>query len=144
MSKFVDGFKEFVSKGNVVDMAVGVIVGTEFAKIVNSLVTDIIMPAIGVFTGGVSFSNLSYTLSPAVVENGVVVQEANTLNYGLFLDTILNFFIIALCIFTVIYLMQNAKAKLMKPAEAEAEAGPTTEDLLVEIRDLLADGKKGA
>lgn len=142
MSKFVDGFKEFVSKGNVVDMAVGVIVGTEFAKIVNSLVTDIIMPAVGVLTGGVSFSNLSYTLSPAVVENGVVVQEANTLNYGLFLDTMLNFFIIALCIFTVIYLLQNAKAKIMKPTEVEAEVGPSTESLLIEIRDLLAQEKK--
>lgn len=142
MSKFADGFKDFIAQGNVVDMAIGVIIGTEFAKIVNSLVSDIIMPAVGVFTGGISFSNLSYTLSPAVIENGVVVQEANTINYGMFLDTIISFLIVALCIFTVIYALQNMKQKLMKPAEAEAEPSPSTESLLIEIRDLIDKDRK--
>lgn len=132
-------FKEFAMQGNVIDMAVGVIIGGAFGKIVTSLVTDIIMPIIGMITGGISFSNLSVTLSPAVMENGVEVKAANTLNYGMFIDNVLNFLIIALCIFMVIRSLQGAKKKLMKKEEAPAEEAPapTTEELLTDIRDLL-------
>lgn len=132
-------FKEFAMQGNVIDMAVGVIIGGAFGKIVTSLVSDIIMPLIGMITGGISFSNLHVTLSPAVVENGVEVKAANTLNYGMFIDNILNFLIIALCIFMVIRTLQSAKKKFAKKEEAkeEAAAGPTTEELLMDIRELL-------
>lgn len=132
-------FKEFAMQGNVIDMAVGVIIGGAFGKIVTSLVTDIIMPIIGMITGGISFSNLSVTLSPAVMENGVEVKAANTLNYGMFIDNVLNFLIIALCIFMVIRSLQGAKKKLMKKEETPVEEtpAPTTEELLTDIRDLL-------
>lgn len=138
MASFVKDFRDFVNQGNVVDMAVGVIIGGAFGKIVSSLVTDVIMPLIGAITGGISFSDIKYELTPAIVENGQVIQEANTLNIGTFIDTIINFLIIALCIFTVIRMLQRSNERLMKadlpPEEAPA---PSTEDLLTEIRDLM-------
>lgn len=132
-------FKEFAMQGNVIDMAVGVVIGGAFGKIVTSLVSDVIMPLIGLLTGGISFSDLKIVLSPEVVENGAVVTPANTINYGLFIDNILNFLIIAFCIFLVIRALQNAKKKFEKPVEEEpAEVvAPTSEELLGEIRDLL-------
>lgn len=138
MASFVKDFRDFINQGNVVDMAVGVIIGGAFGKIVSSLVTDVIMPLIGAITGGISFSDIKYELTPAIVENGQVIQEANTLNIGTFIDTIINFLIIALCIFTVIRMLQRSNERLMKadlpPEEAPA---PSTEDLLTEIRDLM-------
>ena len=101
MGSFVKDFRDFINQGNVVDMAVGVIIGGAFGKIVSSLVSDVIMPLIGAVTGGISFSDIKYELTPAVMENGEVIQEANTLNIGMFIDSIINFLIIALCIFTV-------------------------------------------
>lgn len=141
MGTFLKDFKEFAMKGNVMDMAIGVIIGGAFGKIVSSLVSDIIMPLIGVVTGGVNFSHLSILLSPAVKENGEVVKEANVLAYGAFIDNILNFLIIALCIFVVVRLIQKSKEKLVKPEVVEVEAAPTTEALLAEIRDILAQSK---
>ncbi|MFP5527552.1 large-conductance mechanosensitive channel protein MscL [Peptococcus simiae] len=138
MTSFVKDFRDFINQGNVVDMAVGVIIGGAFGKIVSSLVTDVIMPLIGAITGGISFSDIKYELTPAIVENGRVIQEANTLNIGTFIDTIINFLIIALCIFTVIRMLQRSNERFMKadlpPEEAPA---PSTEDLLTEIRDLM-------
>lgn len=132
-------FKEFAMKGNVIDMAVGVVVGGAFGGIVSSLVSDIIMPLVGVLTGGVSFKDMSVTLTPAIKEGGEVVQAANTLNYGAFIDSIINFFIIAFSIFLVIRLFTSAKNKLIhtQEPEPEAPAAPTSEELLTEIRDLL-------
>lgn len=132
-------FKEFAMKGNVIDMAVGVVIGGAFGGIVSSLVSDIIMPLVGVLTGGVSFKDMSVTLTPAVREGGEVVQAANTLNYGTFIDSVINFFIIAFSIFLVIRLFQTAKGKLMRHEEEAPDepAAPTSEDLLAEIRDLL-------
>lgn len=134
-------FKEFALKGNVMDMAIGVIIGGAFGKIVTSLVSDIIMPLLGMLTGGMNFAELKYVLSPAVMEGGEVITPENALNYGLFLDNILNFFIIAFCIFMVIRTINQAKNKLSKPKEevAEEAAAPTSEDLLAEIRDLLKE-----
>ena len=148
---FIKDFKAFISKGNVVDMAVGVVVGGAFGKIVTSLVNDIVMPPIGVAIGGVDFAELKATIKPAETEivEGVetVVKEAVTINWGNFVQTILEFLIIALCIFLVIRLITKAKDKLTKKEEAPAEEAapepapepePTqTEVLLTEIRDLL-------
>lgn len=139
MGSFLKDFRDFAMKGNVIDMAVGVIIGAAFGKIVSSLVSDIIMPLIGVLTGGINFSHLSIVLSPAVTENGEVVKEANVLAYGAFIDTVLNFLIIALCIFIVIRAIQKSKERLTKPDVVEVEAAPTTEALLADIRDLLIE-----
>ena len=138
MGSFVKDFRDFINQGNVVDMAVGVIIGGAFGKIVSSLVTDVIMPLIGAVTGGISFSDIKYELTPAVMENGKVIQEANTLNIGMFIDSIINFLIIALCIFTVIRILQKSKDRFIhEEAPAEEAPAPSAEDLLTEIRDLL-------
>ncbi|ASS48889.1 MAG: hypothetical protein A3D31_05875 [Candidatus Fluviicola riflensis] len=147
-------FKEFAMRGNVIDLAVGVIIGGAFGKIVNSIVTDIVMPPIGVLIGGVKFGDLSYTLKDKipkhmeeVITNGkAVMQEvaevpAVTINYGNFIQTVLEFLIVAFSIFMVIKAM-NRMSNLRKKQEAEAapatEPGPTKEEvLLTEIRDLL-------
>ncbi|MBS5915345.1 MAG: large-conductance mechanosensitive channel protein MscL [Clostridiales bacterium] len=143
MGSFVKDFRDFINQGNVVDMAVGVIIGGAFGKIVSSLVTDVIMPLIGAVTGGISFSDIKYELTPAVMENGKVIQEANTLNIGMFIDSIINFLIIALCIFTVIRLLQKSKERFIhEEAPAEEAPAPSAEDLLTEIRDLLKAGEE--
>lgn len=143
MGSFVKDFRDFINQGNVVDMAVGVIIGGAFGKIVSSLVTDVIMPLIGAVTGGISFSDIKYELTPAIMENGKVIQEANTLNIGMFIDSIINFLIIALCIFTVIRLLQKSKERFIhEEAPAEEAPAPSAEDLLTEIRDLLKAGEE--
>lgn len=143
MGSFVKDFRDFINQGNVVDMAVGVIIGGAFGKIVSSLVSDVIMPLIGAVTGGISFSDIKYELTPAVMENGEVIQEANTLNIGMFIDSIINFLIIALCIFTVIRILQKSKKKFVhEEAPAEEAPAPSAEDLLTEIRDLLKAGEE--
>ncbi len=135
---FIKDFKEFALKGNVVDMAVGVIIGGAFGKIVTSIVSNIIMPPIGVLLGGVDFTDLKVTLKEAVTE-GENVTEAVTLNYGQFIQDVVDFLIIALCIFLMIKGITKLTAKKEEPApEPEAPAGPTQEELLTEIRDLLA------
>ena len=151
---FFKEFKEFISKGNIVDMAVGVIIGGAFGKIVTSLVNDIVMPPIGLAIGGVNFSNLKATIAEAVVENGEVVKEAVTINYGNFIQLILEFLIIALCVFLVLKAIMKAKslAEKMKKKEEEApapepepepEPEPSEEVLLLrEIRDALKDKKE--
>ena len=137
---FIQDFKAFALKGNVVDMAVGVIIGGAFGKIVTSVVNNIIMPPVGVLTGGVDFTELKLTLKEAVVEGENVVSEAVTLNYGQFIQDVVDFLIIAFCIF----LMIKGIAKLTRKKEEEAAAEPAPEPepsaeekLLTEIRDLL-------
>ena len=132
--KFFKEFKEFALKGNIIDMAVGVVVGGAFSKIVSSLVADIINPLIGLATGKVALSELTYVLQeqiPAVVAEGEeIVQEQILLNYGMFLQAIIDFFIIAMSIFIVLKVMMNAQKKLdalkRKNVEEEAPAAPTT------------------
>lgn len=138
---FIQEFKEFAIKGNVMDMAVGVIIGGAFGKIVTSLVNDIIMPVVGQFLGGVDFSNLRYVFTPAVAEvkneAGEVITpavEEVALNYGMFIQNIFDFFIIALCIFMMIKGINSLKKKEVVEEEVPA---PTQEELLTEIRDLL-------
>ena len=137
---FIQDFKSFALKGNVVDMAVGVIIGGAFGKIVTSIVNNIIMPPIGVLTGGVDFTDLKLTIKEAVVEGENVVSEAVTLNYGQFIQDVVDFLIIAFCIF----LMIKGIAKLSRKKEEEDAAAPAPEPepsaeekLLTEIRDLL-------
>lgn len=140
MGKFVNEFKEFAVKGNVVDMAVGVIIGGAFGKIVTSLVNDVIMPSIGKLTGNVSFTDLKYELTAAVMDGETVVTPAVYLNYGQFIQNVVDFLIIAFCIF----LMVKGIMKLKKKKE-EAPAAPPApskeEVLLTEIRDLLKEKK---
>ncbi len=126
-------FKEFAVKGNVVDMAVGIIIGGAFGKIVTSLVNDVIMPPIGVMLGGVDFSKLQIIVKQAVGETPAV-----TINYGAFLNTIIDFLIIAFTIFVFIKAMNNLKKKNEIPAPPDVPA-PTPEDILLlrEIRDSL-------
>lgn len=136
---FIQDFKAFALKGNVVDMAVGVIIGGAFGKIVTSVVNNIIMPPIGVVTGGVDFTELKVTLKEAVVEGETVVSEAVTLNYGQFIQDVVDFLIIAFCIFLMIKGMNKlTKKKEEAPAPAPEPPAPTKEEtLLTEIRDLL-------
>ena len=128
-------------KGNVMDMAIGVIIGGAFGKIVTSLVNDILMPLVGALIGNVNFTTLSATLrAPKLNEAGDVVAEAVTLNYGNFIQVTIDFLIVALCIFCVIKLINKA-TNLVKKQEEEAPAPapePSAEEkLLTEIRDLL-------
>jgi large conductance mechanosensitive channel len=124
-------------KGNVMDMAVGVIIGGAFGKIVSSLVNDVLMPLIGKLTGGVSFVDLFVNLGDGEYKTLAAAQEAGAavLAYGQFIQNIIDFIIIAFCIFLMIKGMNKLKKE--KPAEPEAPAGPTQEELLTEIRDLL-------
>lgn len=140
MGKFFQEFKEFAVKGNVMDMAIGVVIGGAFGKIVTSLVSDIIMPVISAITGGLSFTDWKWVIREAVMNGEEVVKPEVALTWGNFLQVIFDFLIIALSIFMVVRGINKMKAKLEKPVEPEAPAapaGPTQEELLAEIRDLL-------
>lgn len=123
----ISEFKEFAMKGNLLDMATGIIIGVAVGKVVSSLVADVIMPPIGVLMGGVDFSELGYTIQAAAGDVPAVV-----LKWGAFTQTIIDFLIIALAVFFIVKLVNKAK-----PPEEEKPAGPSSEELLVEIRDLL-------
>jgi large conductance mechanosensitive channel len=138
MSTLLQEFKSFAMRGNVVDMAVGVIMGAAFGKIVSSIVADVIMPPIGYLTGGVKFTDLKYTLpqftTPPPGPDGKVPDPAS-INYGTFLQTTFDFLIISLCIFALVKVMNTL---FQKKAEAPKPPDPTpSEKLLTEIRDLL-------
>lgn len=138
-SSFLKDFKAFALKGNVVDMAVGVVIGGAFGKIVSSLVSDIIMPAVGMLTGGVKFTDLKFVLRPAVIKDGVEEVAAVTINYGNFIQVGVDFLIISLTIFLVIKGMAKMKRKKEEaPKPAPAPAKPSKEEILLsEIRDIL-------
>lgn len=136
---FMKEFKTFAMRGNVVDMAVGIIIGAAFGKIVSSFVADVIMPPIGLLIGGVDFSNLLITLKGAVGQTPAV-----TLNYGVFIQTIIDFLIIAFAIFLVIKGMNTMKKKEEMPATPPPAPAPTKEEtLLAEIRDILKTQRSG-
>lgn len=136
---FIQDFKAFALKGNVVDMAVGVIIGGAFGKIVTSIVNNIIMPPIGLLTGGVDFTDLKLVLKDAVKEGDQVVSEAVTINYGQFIQDVVDFLIIAFCIFLMVKgIAALSRKKEEKPAEPAPAPEPSAEEkLLTEIRDLL-------
>ena len=122
---FIKEFKAFAVKGNVMDMAVGVIIGGAFGKIVTSLVNDILMPILGIVTGGIDFTGLKATIGDA------------NITYGQFVQSVIDFVIIAFCIFLMIKGMNKLNRKQEEPAAPEAPKGPSQEELLAEIRDLL-------
>jgi len=128
-------FKEFAVKGNVVDMAVGIIIGAAFGKIISSFVGDVIMPPIGVLLGGVDFSNLAFTVKQASGELPAVV-----IGYGKFIQTLIDFTIIAFAIFIAVKAINSLKRKEEEAAKAPPEP-PAQEVLLTEIRDLLKERK---
>ena len=134
---FIKEFRDFAMRGNVIDLAVGVVIGGAFGKIVTSLVDDMIMPIIGIITGGVDFSDKSITLKDAVLNaDGSVLTPVVSLNYGNFINVIIQFLIIAFCIFVVIKGLNSLKKK--EEAPVDAPAAPSNEEvLLAEIRDLL-------
>ncbi len=147
-SKLLTEFKEFVMRGNVLDMAVGVIIATAFGAITTTLVQKVFMPLIGYIFGGIDLDKLNITLSPAVVEGEEVVKEAVVMEIGTFLSAIINFLIVALIVFLIVKAINKARAlaeakkkkeEEEKPEEPEAEPEPSKEELLLtEIRDLLA------
>ena len=128
--KGANDFKDFISRGNVVDMAVAVIIGGAFGKIVTSLVNDILMPVIGIIIGGLDFSNLSFTFKNA------------TINYGIFIQAVVDFLIIAFCIFLVVKLFEKFKRKEEVVEEDEEPKKSDEVVLLEEIRDLLKKKNK--
>ena len=135
---FIKEFKEFAMKGNVMDMAVGVIIGGAFGKIISSLVEDILMPIISLCTGGINFVDLFVNLGEGTYKTLAEAKEAGAavFAYGQFIQNIFDFLIIAFCIFLMIKAMNKLNRKKEEPAP-EAPAGPTQEELLAEIRGLL-------
>ena len=132
---FFKEFKEFAMKGNVMDMAVGVIVGGAFGKIVSSLVDDVLMPIVGMLTGGIDLSGLEYKMMIPSVDGGEPIAGA-TLKYGAFIQNIIDFLIIAFCIFLMVKAMNKLTAK--KEEEPAPAPEPSAEEkLLTEIRDLM-------
>ncbi|WP_114782721.1 large-conductance mechanosensitive channel protein MscL [Botryobacter ruber] len=133
---FFTEFREFAVKGNVIDLAVGVVIGTAFGAITTSLVKDLIMPPLGVIISNVDFTKLKLVLKEAEVVNGAVVTEAVTLNYGTFLQTVVNFLIISFAIFLMVRTINRYRRK-----EAAKPAPPINkqEVLLAEIRDILKE-----
>lgn len=133
-------FRDFIARGNVMDLAVGIIIGAAFTAIVNSLVSDLVNPLIGIFTGGVDFSNLFFALSSETYPTVAAAEAAGVavFRYGSFITAVINFLIIAWVVFLLVKGMNRLHASLTADkAEAEPAPGPTQEELLAEIRDLL-------
>lgn len=130
-------FKAFAMRGNVVDMAVGIVIGGAFGKIVSSLVANVIMPPIGVITGGVDFKNLEIVLKEATVDAAGKPVPAVAIGYGVFINTVIDFVIIAFAIFMVVKLMNFARKKQAEPAAAAPPPPTKEQQLLGEIRDIL-------
>ena len=136
--KILDEFKAFAVRGNVIDMAVGVIIGGAFGKIVSSVVADVIMPPIGLLVGGVNFTDLKWEMKEAVLNDaGEVVAPAVTLNYGNFLQVTFDFLIVAIAVFAFVKLINSLNKKKKEEAPAAPPAPSKEEVLLTEIRDLL-------
>ena len=139
--KFITEFKDFISKGNVMDMAVGMIVGAAFTAIVTSLVNNILMPALGMITGQIDFSDLKIILQAAVKdEAGEIITPEVAIGYGAFINSVISFLLIALSVFILIKVIGSFKRKKKEePKEEEPKPDPQIE-LLTEIRDLLENG----
>ena len=145
MKKIIAEFKEFISRGNVMDMAIGVIIATAFGKITTSLVNDVLMPFISWLVGARDMSALNLLVRPEVLNDaGEVVQESITIGFGTLLGTVIDLIFVALVVFVIVKAANMARARLEKQKEAEEEAAPepsNEEKLLAEIRDLLKNQK---
>ena len=145
MKKFFNEFKQFAMRGNVIDLAVGVVVGGAFGKITNSLVNDIIMPAVSMLTGGVNFNDWKIILKEAVIDaaTGEEIAAAVSINYGILLSTIIDFIILAFAVFCMVKAINSLHRKKEEaPAAPPAPPEPSAEEkLLTEIRDLLKESK---
>ena len=145
MKKIIAEFKEFISRGNVMDMAIGVIIATAFGKITTSLVNDVLMPFISWLVGARDMSALNLLVRPEVLNDaGEVVQESITIGFGTLLGTVIDFVLVALVVIAIVKAANMARARLEKQKEAEEEAAPepsNEEKLLTEIRDLLKNQK---
>ena len=141
-SKFLTEFKEFAMRGNVVDMAVGIVIGGAFGKIISSFVGDILMPVLGLVTGGVDFSQMRWVMKDEVLDAaGEVVTPAVSMNYGMLVQNVFDFVIVAFCIFCVIKFMNNLKKK--EEAAPAEPAKPSEEvQLLTDIKELLKNQNK--
>ena len=140
MKKMLQEFKTFAMRGNVVDMAVGIIIGGAFGKIVSSVVGDLIMPAVGLLVGGVNFTDLKIVMKDAVLEGDKVITPEVSLNYGNFIQVVFDFLIIAFAVFLLIKGINALNRKKEAPAApATPPAPPADVQLLTEIRDLLKD-----
>ena len=141
---FFKEFKEFAMRGNVIDMAVGVVIGAAFGKIISSLVDDIIMPLVGVVTGGINFTDYKWVIQQAVIDGQTqeVLKPEVTMNWGSWVQTLVDFIIVAFCIFVAIKAINQLKRKKEEaPAPAPAPEPTKEEVLLTEIRDLLKEKK---
>ena len=154
MKKFFADFKAFIAKGNVIDMATAVIIGAAFNKIITSLVNDIIMPLISLLVGGLDVTDWKWVISPEVLdETGAVVTVENALKYGMFIQTVIDFLIVAFCLFLALRVVLTFKGTFEKLTNKEQEEAAETEEalaepeltveqqLLTEIRDLLKQEK---
>ena len=144
MKKFLNEFKEFAMRGNVLDMAIGVVIGSAFSKITTSLVNDVFMPLIGLLIGGIDLGQLNLTLKAAVMDGDTVIKEPVTLGLGTFLSTVIDFILVAFVIFLMVKAINKLHALGKKDEEPEPEESetPTAEELLTEIRDLLKEQQK--
>ncbi len=142
--KLLDEFKQFAMRGNVVDMAVGIIIGGAFGKIVSSFVSDVIMPPLGILIGGVNFTDLRITIKSQIVDAaGSVVNPAVTINYGNFIQVVFDFIIIAFAIFAMVKIMNNLNRKnVEEQVPATPPPPPADIQLLSEIRDILKKDQK--
>ncbi|MBN1491649.1 MAG: large-conductance mechanosensitive channel protein MscL [Phycisphaerae bacterium] len=135
-------FKEFAFKGNMIDMAVGIIIGAAFGGLVKSLVDKVFMPPLGLLIGGLDFTDYKLQLKAAVLENGDIVKPAVEIGYGEFISVLINFLIVAFAVFLLIKGINTARKRFeAEEKAAPAPAGPTQEQLLAEIRDLLKSGR---
>ncbi len=141
MKKTLEEFKAFALRGNVVDMAVGIIIGAAFGKIVSSLVGDILMPLLGLLIGGIHFNDLKFVIKAAVMDNGKVISPEVALNYGNFIQMTIDFIIIAFAIFMIVKAVSRLSFKKVEDSP-DAPPPPPDIQLLTEIRDLLKEEKK--
>ncbi|SEN09453.1 large conductance mechanosensitive channel protein MscL [Palleronia pelagia] len=141
-------FKDFIAKGNVMDMAVGIIIGAAFTAIVSSLVADLINPFIGIFTGGIDFSNMFVVLGEGEYASLTAAQEAGAavFAYGSFINAVINFLIVAFVVFMLVKMVNRVKEAATKPDDVapEVQTGPSELDILIEIRDALAADRKAS
>jgi large conductance mechanosensitive channel len=140
MTSILKEFREFAIKGNVVDLAVGVVIGAAFGKIVSSLVADVLMPPLGIVVGGINFSHLNVTLRDAVAG-----QPAVTLNYGVFLQSLLDFTLVAMAVFALVKVVNRLRRSAIREQQAAAAAPPVPPAdvvLLAEIRDILKSERR--